>query len=163
MNRLAPDKAARIIILNADAPMAFTTGGEFILISKGLILSLKSEAELAFIIAHEIAHDVLGHTKTEIFLDPKNASADERREIEMDADLHALAMVMKGQYDPHSALGSLRHTYAAFPDLEFSSSYPDLSTRISKLSDLILKSRWTPPGTTSTRDFQRFFSLLASS
>ncbi len=48
------------IIKDADIN-AFTTGGDAIFINAGLIAAMESEAQLAFVIAHEIAHVDRGH------------------------------------------------------------------------------------------------------
>lgn len=48
------------IVKDADIN-AFTTGGDSIFINAGLIAAMESEAQLAFVIAHEIAHVDRGH------------------------------------------------------------------------------------------------------
>ncbi len=161
--RISAGRSTRIIVLNSSDPMAFTTGGGFIVISAGLIANLRNEAELAFIIAHELSHEILRHTETDAFVDPSGATSKERQEIEMEADKQAVMLLMRANYDPHAALACLHHTYSAFPDLQYSASHPELETRIEALSGLILKSRWTPPGTIDSREFRIFKKMLSNS
>lgn len=51
-----------IAILDSDEINAFATSGGHILIAKGLLNSVKSEDELASVIAHEISHIHLSHS-----------------------------------------------------------------------------------------------------
>ncbi|MGC2518477.1 MAG: M48 family metalloprotease [Burkholderiales bacterium] len=48
-------------ILDSDNVNAFATPGGYVLVTKGLLAKLKSEAELAGVLAHEIAHVVKKH------------------------------------------------------------------------------------------------------
>ncbi len=55
-------KGYHVGVLNTDKPMAFSTPGGFILISKGLIKELNNEDQLAAVMAHEIGHIVKRHS-----------------------------------------------------------------------------------------------------
>ncbi len=55
------DLGFRFFILNEDTREAYSTPGGFVFITKGLLLQIQSEAELAGILAHEIAHITLRH------------------------------------------------------------------------------------------------------
>jgi predicted Zn-dependent protease len=48
-------------VLDSDNVNAFATPGGYVLVTKGLLAKLKSEAELAGVLAHEIAHVVKKH------------------------------------------------------------------------------------------------------
>jgi predicted Zn-dependent protease len=51
----------RIGVIKSDAINAFAMPGGYILLSSGLLKSLESEDELAFVLAHEISHVALRH------------------------------------------------------------------------------------------------------
>jgi Zn-dependent protease with chaperone function len=93
-----------------------------IYINQGLIIHLQCEAELAFIIAHEIAHISKKHALKEIELRDKVLQAEintdnnlaksyrsliHSKENEYEADGVALKMVIQAGYDPNKAIGVL--------------------------------------------------------
>lgn len=49
-------KGYRFAVINSDSPLAYSSPGGHILISKGMIKNLQSEDELAAVFAHEIGH-----------------------------------------------------------------------------------------------------------
>ncbi|MFV1993331.1 MAG: M48 family metalloprotease [Acidiferrobacterales bacterium] len=56
-----PDLEWRFAVLDTIAINAYATPGGYVFITAGLLLRLKSEAELATVLAHEIVHVVQGH------------------------------------------------------------------------------------------------------
>jgi len=56
-----PDLNWRFGVLESDNINAFATPGGYILVTKGLTMRMRSEAELAGVLAHEIAHVVQKH------------------------------------------------------------------------------------------------------
>lgn len=124
-NHVAPspnETTYKIVLINSGyAPLAFTPGGKYIILSRGLVLILKTEAQLAFVISHEIGHEVLGHTglnSSDIAID-KN----ERDTIELAADKYALGLVAQAGYDPYAAIGALENAYTSDPEIAYSTSY----------------------------------------
>jgi predicted Zn-dependent protease len=65
-----PDIKYRFIVLNTPEINAFAAPGGFILITKGTLLVLDNEAELAGILAHEITHVEEGHGMQTLAADP---------------------------------------------------------------------------------------------
>src|SRR5262249_45419213 len=61
-----PDLDWRFGVLDTDNLNAFATPGGYVLVTKGLLARLKNEAELAGVLAHEIAHVVKKHHLTAI-------------------------------------------------------------------------------------------------
>jgi hypothetical protein len=61
-----PDQRFRFYILDIDAANAYSCPGGFVFISRGMLDFLQNEAELAFVLAHEIAHVTRFHGITEI-------------------------------------------------------------------------------------------------
>lgn len=66
LNTERPDLNWRFGVLNSDNVNAFATPGGYVFVTKGLLLGLKNEAELAGVLAHEIAHVVRKHHLTAI-------------------------------------------------------------------------------------------------
>jgi len=56
-----PDLNWRFGVLESDNINAFATPGGYVLVTKGLVMSMRSEAELAGVLAHEISHVVQKH------------------------------------------------------------------------------------------------------
>lgn len=146
----------RIILLNTSKPMAFSAGSGYILISKGLVLSFQTEAELAFAVAHEMAHYYLGHSLDQKSM-PDGEFTETNEKYELEADYMAAGMMAFAGYDPHYAIQALRNTYsrARLTNMDVK-GYPDLQTRTARISAQISKSGWTPPGTIDRRQFQSF-------
>ena len=61
LNAERPDLNWRFGVLDSDNINAFATPGGYVFITKGLLVRLKSEAELAGVLGHEIAHVVKKH------------------------------------------------------------------------------------------------------
>jgi len=57
-----PNLKMRVGILDTDEVNAFACGGGYVLITRGTIRKIKNEGELSFVLAHEMAHMVLGHS-----------------------------------------------------------------------------------------------------
>src|SRR5438105_6351457 len=51
----------KFFVLDDDEINAFTTGGGYVYVHRGLLTYLNSEAELAAVLGHEIEHDVARH------------------------------------------------------------------------------------------------------
>ncbi len=64
LNSDRPDIPYHFLVLNDDAPNALAAPGGYVFITKGTIKGCKSEAELAGVIGHEIAHVTQKHTIT---------------------------------------------------------------------------------------------------
>lgn len=56
-----PDLPWLFAVLDSDAVNAFATPGGYVFITRGLLLRLRDEAELAGVLAHEVAHVVERH------------------------------------------------------------------------------------------------------
>lgn len=61
-------------VLDAPDALGFATPGGFVFISQGLIDTLESEAELAGILAHEMAHINEKHVLNKVYDSPNNAA-----------------------------------------------------------------------------------------
>ncbi|RIL11867.1 MAG: hypothetical protein DCC75_01530 [Proteobacteria bacterium] len=78
-----------------------------VVISRGMLLACSNEAELAFVVAHELSHLVLGHH----YLDIDALGSERRKELELQADRYGLGLTALSAYDPRAALGILNRSY----------------------------------------------------
>jgi Zn-dependent protease with chaperone function len=74
--------------------------GMFVQLTTGVMQEARDDDELAFIIAHEMAHNILGHRKR---LDQIGRSAANVRAAEIEADRLGLRLMHKAGYDPAAA------------------------------------------------------------
>ena len=143
-----------LIMLDTAKPMAFSPGGGFVLFSRGLLKSLANEAELAFVLSHEIGHQQLGHTA--MLLEDQSLLDDKpyQRELELAADEYAIGLMALAGYDPRVCAFALTHSYRALDHIPDDEGYPDLDTRLGAIHELLKGSDWRPPGTVDRRAFQ---------
>lgn len=79
--------------------------GEFVIgVESGLDALLNDDAELAFVVAHEFAHIILGHTAPNL----RYASNKIRGSMEQAADALAIQFMMRAGYDPEAATNAIR-------------------------------------------------------
>ncbi|MDZ4121573.1 MAG: M48 family metalloprotease, partial [Candidatus Cloacimonadaceae bacterium] len=71
-----PDIQFRFYILDIQQPNAYACPGGYIFVTRGMLKSLVSEAELAFVLAHEIAHVSRFHGLVEAEQRKHHISAD---------------------------------------------------------------------------------------
>ncbi len=120
-NDTALRKELRIYTLRSDQVNAFSTHQGIILITTGLVARMENEAQLAFVIAHEIAHYVMKHVvegyqyNKELFnedVNNKKSTLDEKvlesaqysRKAEFEADELGFEMYVKAGYDPEQII-----------------------------------------------------------
>jgi beta-barrel assembly-enhancing protease len=129
----------KVYISKSTAVNALTFPDGTILVNLGLLLRLKNEAQLAFVLAHEIAHFQKRHglhkeeKGKEVDLKKKEIKAvfegtgnPDRllslfkfsRENEAEADLEGLALYLQSDYDPQEAIAALEMLKTAGEPLE---------------------------------------------
>lgn len=146
-------------MIDRPEPIAISTGGGFILLSRGLVRSLSSESELAFVISHEMAHQVLGHLSDENGTIDES-SVEEHHAFELSADRYAVSLVALSGYDPRNATSSVLHVAGVRALDDDNSTHPSLQTRLSSLEQALIDSKWAPPGIVDTRSFRKLKSIL---
>jgi len=99
--------------------------GHHVLVTTGLVSRLRSDDELAFVLAHEMAHNILGHAAllragTGAGGDAARAARGIVRATERDADALAGELLIDAGYDPVVGAEALRRLggsgFALFPD-----------------------------------------------
>lgn len=74
--------------------------GRIVQISTAVLLEAADDAELAFILAHEMSHNILRHADQ---LDRTGRSARAIRQTEMEADRLGIRLMQAAGFDPHAA------------------------------------------------------------
>jgi beta-barrel assembly-enhancing protease len=151
-----------ITILESIEPLAFSPGANNVLLSRGLVAGMQTESELAFVIAHEMAHQVLGHTALAPERYDPISAADTRFVLEKAADQEAVGIIALAGYHPYSAISALMHAYSVASPGTDPHGYPDLAQRVELIQRAIVASGWKPPGTIDRRGFQRFRNSIIS-
>lgn len=146
-----------IIVIKNASPLAASVGDNFIVLTTGLIQRLDVEAELTFILAHELAHYLLGHTTwvahQGINLEDK---IEELPDLESAADRLGLELLIDAGYDPRLARVAIAKAYQGAGIDTPTPSHPNFITRISELEVALARSHWTPPATVDRRAFHEF-------
>lgn len=72
--------STKILLSFSDAPNAYAMGNGFVVVNIPLIASIKNEYELAFVICHELAHNLLNHPENGMVAYAKLLKSDEIKE-----------------------------------------------------------------------------------
>lgn len=136
-------KTLRFYVVKSPSVNAFSTDKGIIFVNLGLIAQVTSEAQLAYVLSHEIVHYVRKHnmdfymTKNKILKNKRyeNDDVDESflkvhhrsREMESDADNYGLTdYYSKSNYslsEIDGAMDVLQYAYLPFDDIKFDKSY----------------------------------------
>jgi hypothetical protein len=112
-----------IEVLNSDKVNAYADG-DTLRVTKGMLWFATDEAELAMVLSHELAHNLMGHAGTfaSMFYNKKSR--------ESDADYVGLYIMARGDFEIEKAAKFWRRLAAAFPKMiESSSSHPLMPAR----------------------------------
>ncbi|WP_300662633.1 M48 family metallopeptidase [Fluviicola sp.] len=129
-------KELRFYTIKSNETNAFSTAPGIIFVTTGLISQLSSEAQLAFVLAHEIAHYEKKHVHEE-YLNYKKVGPIKRqdqilelsqfsKEKELEADQLALKRYHKMGYSSEELIGAfdvLMYSYLPFDEVAFPFNY----------------------------------------
>lgn len=146
----------RVIIVRALDPIAVSPGNGTVIVSRGLLLRLSNEAELAFVLAHELGHDIQGHTIS------TERSPEDRRAYEFAADRFGLGLMALAGYDPRPAVQALAELQRMNDLWTTDPNYPDFVNRLAGIQTALYASHWQPPGTVDRRDFHKLRAVLCN-
>lgn len=116
----------QVHVLRTQGPFALSTDAQTFILSEGLLRALSSESECAFVLAHEIAHGLLGHHRA-LAQSQAETVAQERA-----ADLLGVRLLYAAGYPATDASTALRHI-AIHLDTErplSSITHPDIDERV---------------------------------
>lgn len=137
-------KDPEILLFASEQPFAVPLTGEKVAISLGLLKRTSNEAQMAFIVAHELAHEQLRH---EISADQEVA-----KNLELEADERALGILALAGYDLYAAVSIFNQTHFNLHPTDSQHQTPQ--NRSAQLHHYIKESGWLPPGTITRRPFQ---------
>jgi predicted Zn-dependent protease len=142
----APGLAFRFAVVNSQEASAFSTPGGYIFVTTGLLARLKTEAQLAGILGHEIAHVTRRHlavalegkagkTKPEAAAISLLFTEGLEREKEFEADSLGMKFAALAGYDPnglHDALVKIKELEGKGKSVFFV-THPPVSQRLTAL------------------------------
>ena len=102
-----------------------STNGRRIRITQGMLGFASNDSELAFVLSHELAHDLLGHSAA--FYDGS------RQRMEFEADYVGIYITARAGYDVDVASRFILRLAGAFPSIRDNSSYPAPAARYAML------------------------------
>lgn len=111
LQRIEPrvEHRPRVYLIDTPTPQADLVGAQVLRIGMGLLLAVQDEAELAFVLAHELAHARLDH------IDARRRWRWDAAQAERDADQAAFAQMQSLGYRPDAGAGLLRRMLPAMP------------------------------------------------
>ncbi len=157
----------QIFVTKQPTANAFSLGGGVILVSRQLIESAGTEAEVAAVVAHEMSHQLLGHTRealSKVLADnhtPAPAIAySESRELE--ADALSVKLLSIARYDTRHALYALLigHSPSPYRTLSGNVVTEAQRDRIARLYQAISQCPGALPGTQTSREFHKVRARL---
>ncbi len=124
----------RFYTIKSNTANAFSTDQGILFVTTGLIAQLTSEAQLAYVLAHEIAHYKEKHVvetfdwslKNRRYGDNINRLANHSKEQEFEADKLGIKMYYDAGYsssDIFSTFDVLMYSYLPFDEIEFPFTY----------------------------------------
>lgn len=125
-----------------DEPMALSLGEGSLLITRGLVGALPHEAQLSFVLAHEISHVILDHHYTNYEF-----------ELESAADLVAIEIMLASGYDVHAAIATFDALSPHLATQNTGSHLAGFQERRRALQGLIEGLKITNRGLSTTRSY----------
>lgn len=97
---------AHIVVEDAAKPDAYLHPMGYIVITSGMLGLFEDDADIAFIIGHELAHSIRGHYNggSEILGIARDIYLPEKLWKEIDADAYSLKIIKAAGYEPAASL-----------------------------------------------------------
>jgi len=150
-------KKIRIYTVKNPSVNAFTTNDGIILINWGLLSKLENEAQLAFILSHELMHFTEEHVidnfieaekieqgvgvyRRQSDLDRFTARTNYSKELESEADIKGFEVFLNSNYKLNAAIGAfnvLAYAHTPFANKVFDLSFFDVDTNFVLAADTL--------------------------
>ena len=153
----------QVYVLRSGEMNAFSVGSGIIFVTEGLLARLDNESQLAAVIAHEMSHQLLGHTRDAIEAQAHSHSSSPASspavsyslDRELDADSLSLKILKVARYDLRSSEALLSLGYREYSG-SVSGMPPEwLVRRSANLEQQIQASGAFLPATENSREFTR--------
>ena len=187
-----PELTFHFGILNTDEINAFACPGGYILLTRGALLVMQNEAELAGVLAHEISHVALEHSgrfqaaetswlefvgsmlgggnvmnsafhKATGELEKKMLENGRQKDLEFEADRAGLLYAGNLGYDPGAVIGYLRRTASAKNNKVMVKTHPGASKRIRSMEDFMGSEGLSREGALNKTRFQKYINKTSLS
>lgn len=137
---------------------AFAIGSGYLVITKGMILSLDTEAKLAAVIAHEMSHELLDHTTAALGAQDAEDGIGQQYQLEQEiaADRISALLLHAAGYDPKASIEALVVVHQLQPQSDQKSFF----RRVNALRARVLEIPKNRPYIDNTRQFNRATRLL---
>jgi predicted Zn-dependent protease len=152
----------RVVVLDSTAPNAFSAGAGRIVMTRGMISRLRSEAEFAAIISHEMSHEILGHTAEALSKDQSSSNEGRPAPVfssnpnyEIDADTLGVKILSVARYDTTAALYALTLGYRTNAENVSDEQAKWFELRAARLKQSVDEIGSREPATVSTREFNK--------
>lgn len=118
-----------LVLSSQSGANAFSHGNR-IRVTRDMVRFADEDAELAFVLAHEVAHNLLGHRTS--------VGRSTRRRMELEADHVGLYLIARAGYDPRIAARLLRRLSVAQPEMgRARPNHPTFGSRFKALQEVI--------------------------
>ena len=150
VTKVTPVPACDYRVVFANAPVInAATDGRSIMVMRGLVTLLRRDDELALVVGHELAHNVLGHFARgqamglrSPFADPRSSDIAALRAFEREADYVGLYFVALAGYDYAGSIESARRMAAISRlDVRGSTTHPSHADRYQVLAAAVREIR----------------------
>lgn len=137
---------------------AFAIGSGVLVVTKGMILSLDSEAKLAAVIAHEMSHELLDHTIRAMVIEENQENLQQQYNINQEilADRLSALLLHSAGYPPTASIETLTTVQRIQPQTEEKYFF----RRVSALKSKIANIPQDRPYINNTRQFNRARRML---
>ena len=143
-----------IFLVRSPQCLALNQSG-VLLVSDHLVYKLDHVAELAFILAHETAHVILGH-------EAGTKQTARQHELEMEADYVGIKLLALAGYNPWYAIDALIKAYSCNYWAD-TSSHPSLQARADALAKNLASLGFGSSSRSGNRDFIKLKHEIAQS
>lgn len=158
----------QVYVLKDREVNAFSVGSGIIFLTEGLLRKLSTEAELAAVVAHEMSHQLLGHTRQAIAEGAEHGTPEDAEsptiayslDHELDADTLSLKLLRVARYDVRHATSALAIGYrggeanvSAVPPEWISARMANMEQKIDRMGEYL-------PATQTTREFSKVLRRL---
>jgi hypothetical protein len=122
------------VILSNSSDLNAWSDGSHVVVTTAMMRQAASDDELAFVIAHEMAHNILGHASNDDSLGLFSLlgfGSSRVRRMEIDADSYAVPLMNAGGYTPAGAISFLETARRRMWWGDLSLDHPSFGRRIS--------------------------------